>query len=606
MNKKPKLLVIDDDPNLRKTLADILRVKGYEVMVAADGAGGIAQAQHDFVSVALIDLKLPDMSGLEVMSQIKADSPLTEAIILTGHAAMESAIAATNQGAFSYLLKPYKIDDLLQHIRHAVERQQGQQEILRLASFPRIDPNPIIELDATGTLSYLNPAAEKLFPDLVALGMAHPITARLVTDISVIGRIGQSEMLDEVVFNGAVYEQHITTVPESDVFRAYMLDITQRKTSELTTKKLNAMLMILRDVNEYLLVAKNEQKLFQFVCDALNKFDDVVAVLIALKREKLKPFPVAWAGIGEAGFSVLQARCDDPGQQCVLFANAVAGMKPIVIDNAETDTQLADWQDVVQQFGIKSATAIPLSADKAIIGSLLVFSGQYKKFDEEMVGFFGEVARDVAIGVNSLRLGSKLKATLSNLKKSLDSTVEAISRIVEIRDPYTAGHESRVAQLSSAIGKALGLPERQLEGLHVIGHLHDIGKIAIPVEILSKPGRLSILEYEMIKTHPQAGYEILKNLDFPWPVAQAVLQHHERLDGSGYPQGLKGEDIILEARILMVADVVEAMASYRPYRPALGIDVALNEINTHKGMLFDARIVDVCVRLFTEQGFKFE
>jgi Response regulator containing CheY-like receiver, AAA-type ATPase, and DNA-binding domains len=265
MKTTPRLLVIDDDPNLRKTLADILRVKGYEVLLAANGAEGVMQAKQAFVSVALIDLKLPDMSGITVMSQIKTGSPLTEAIILTGHAAMESAIEATNQGAFSYLLKPYKIDDLLQHIRHAVERQQGQQEILRLASFPRMNPNPLIELDAAGTLTYLNPAAEKRFPDLLEQGMAHPILAGLSDIVNVFPRTEQPEVRHEVRIGSDTYEQYVYYVPESDVFRITALDISERKASESKVKKLNAMLLMLRDINEYLLAPDSETALF-LVC----------------------------------------------------------------------------------------------------------------------------------------------------------------------------------------------------------------------------------------------------------------------------------------------------------------------------------------------------
>ena len=181
MNSNPGILVVDDDHNLRKTLADILRLKGYQVATAGTGAEGIAAAERAFVNVALIDLKLPDMSGIEVMEKIKVSSPLTEAIILTGHASLDTAVEATNKGAFSYLLKPYEIDDLLLHIRHAVDRQQGQQEILRLASFPRMNPNPVFEVNAAGEITYLNPAAERLFPQLAvaqpALGVLGNLSA---------------------------------------------------------------------------------------------------------------------------------------------------------------------------------------------------------------------------------------------------------------------------------------------------------------------------------------------------------------------------------------------------------------------------------------------
>jgi PAS domain S-box-containing protein len=182
-------------------------------------------------------------------------------------------------------------------------------------------------------------------------------------------------------------------------------------------------------------------------------------------------------------------------------------------------------------------------------------------------------------------------------------TVGLISTLGEMRDAYTAGHERRVAELSHAIGTEMGLEDRQLEGIKVGGFLHDVGNMNIPGEILSKPGSLSPVEMRMVRLHTTAGYEILKNVDFPWPVAQVALQHHERMDGSGYPQGLKGEEILLDARVVAVADVVEAMASHRPYRPALGMEAALAEIEKGRGTLYDAGVVDACLRLVREKGY---
>jgi PAS domain S-box-containing protein/putative nucleotidyltransferase with HDIG domain len=192
------------------------------------------------------------------------------------------------------------------------------------------------------------------------------------------------------------------------------------------------------------------------------------------------------------------------------------------------------------------------------------------------------------------------------LQNSFMQTVGLATTLSEIRDPYTAGHERRVAVIAVAIGSEMGLDELRLVGLKVGGYLHDVGKTAIPVEILSKPGKISPIEYELIKTHPRAGYEVLKEVDFPWPVAEIALQHHERMDGSGYPQGLKGESIILEARIMAVADVLEAMASHRPYRPGLGIDKALEEIEQGRGSSYDPVVTDACLRLFREQGYKLQ
>jgi putative two-component system response regulator len=194
----------------------------------------------------------------------------------------------------------------------------------------------------------------------------------------------------------------------------------------------------------------------------------------------------------------------------------------------------------------------------------------------------------------------------SQLKEALDGTIQVIGSTVEIRDPYTAGHQLRVAGLSFAIAKEMGLSEDRAEGVRIAGTIHDLGKISLPAEILSKPGQITEMEFALIKTHPQVGYDILKDMKFPWPLARIVLQHHERVDGSGYPQGLSGENTLLEARILAVADVVEAMSSHRPYRPALGVDKALDEIQQNRGTLYDIVVVDACLKLFKEKEFNFE
>jgi HD-GYP domain-containing protein (c-di-GMP phosphodiesterase class II) len=184
------------------------------------------------------------------------------------------------------------------------------------------------------------------------------------------------------------------------------------------------------------------------------------------------------------------------------------------------------------------------------------------------------------------------------------STVQAISHMVDLRDPYTSGHERRVGELAAAIGTELGLTEHQVTGLRVAGGVHDVGKIAVPAEILSKPTRLSSAEFAIVKTHAQQGYEILKDIDFPWPVAETVWQHHERLDGSGYPRGLRGDEISLEARIMAVADVVESMSTHRPYRPALGVKAAVAELESKAGSLYDPVVVAACVRLFHQKGYQ--
>jgi putative two-component system response regulator len=193
----------------------------------------------------------------------------------------------------------------------------------------------------------------------------------------------------------------------------------------------------------------------------------------------------------------------------------------------------------------------------------------------------------------------------AKLRTSLLDSISAIAATVEMRDPYTAGHQRRVAQIAKAIAAELGLPEQQIEGIYLASVVHDVGKVRVPAEILSKPGSLTELEFSLIKQHSQAGYDILKEVDFPWPIAQFVLEHHERMDGSGYPQGLKGDAILPESRIISVADVIEAMASHRPYRPGHGIEAALEEISGKRDVLYDPAVVDAALRLFREKNFVF-
>jgi len=250
--------------------------------------------------------------------------------------------------------------------------------------------------------------------------------------------------------------------------------------------------------------------------------------------------------------------------------------------------------------GINSICA-PLKTKKGGVIGIINLNRKVdaEPFTEDDLKLLSTIAHEAATAIERVSL-------YQELHKSYLNTINTIAKIVETRDPYTSGHQKRVAKLACAIAEEMSLPQDKTEGLYAAGILHDIGKMNVPAEILSKPGRLSEIELSLIKTHPQAGSDIIKEMEFPWAVSLIVLQHHERIDGSGYPQGLKGDEILLEARIIGVADVVEAMASHRPYRPALGIDKALEEISQNRGILYDPEVVDACLKLFKEKGFKFE
>jgi putative nucleotidyltransferase with HDIG domain len=216
------------------------------------------------------------------------------------------------------------------------------------------------------------------------------------------------------------------------------------------------------------------------------------------------------------------------------------------------------------------------------------------------------VASRIAESIDDANYYASAKLRQNELQKALDGVIHAISLVVEMTDPYTAGHQRRVAELAAAIARQIGLTEWQTMGVRIAGLFHDVGKVAVPTEILNKPGKLDQYELNIIRSHCRVGYDILKKIDFPWPVARAVLQHHERLNGSGYPLGLAAEDISFEARVLGVADVVEAMASHRPYRPSLGLDAALDEISKGSGVLYDAEVVQACLELLSANSLEFD
>jgi len=260
-----------------------------------------------------------------------------------------------------------------------------------------------------------------------------------------------------------------------------------------------------------------------------------------------------------------------------------------------------------------SAMTARLENKGKIYGIMSVSIPAYFITDKEEQSLFKEVTGDIALGLYSIEMGEKLDKQTHDLqqsyqrtKRAMDATIETVSKILEAKDPYTAGHQQRVSQLATATAKELNLSPDKVEGIRIASLIHDIGKIGLPAEILSKPTTLTDIEFSLIKDHSRIGYGILKSIDFSYPVANIVLQHHERLNGSGYPNNLKGGEILLEAKILGVADVVEAMSSHRPYRPALGTDKALEEISKNRGVLYDPEVVDACLKLFKEKEFKFE
>jgi len=448
MDDKPTVLIVDDDVSLSKTLSDILRAEGYAPVTAGEGETALGRVEEEKPLVAVIDLRLPDMDGLRVMEEIKKRSPCTECIVLTGYASQASAIEAINLGAYSYVQKPYDVQQLLVTIRRAWEKRTADRALQdseeRYRELVENANDIIYTHDLDGNFTSSNPAASRVY------GYA----------LEEILKLNIAEIVDP----------------------------------------------------EYLPVAQENI------------------------RRKLE-------GLQETGpYELLTHR---------------KGGEPV-------------WVEVSTRLVSKDGVPVEIEG----------------------------IARDIT---DRKLAEEQVERSLERLRETLEQTVYALAAAVEMRDPYTAGHQRRVADLGIAMAEEMGLPEDRSRGVRMSGLVHDVGKIHIPAEILSKPTRLTEVEWSMIKAHPQAGYDILKEIEFPWPVARIVLQHHERVNGSGYPQGLSDKEILLEARILGVADVVEAMASHRPYRPAHAVEEALGEIRENRGILYDPEAVDACLEVIRKK-----
>ena len=280
------------------------------------------------------------------------------------------------------------------------------------------------------------------------------------------------------------------------------------------------------------------------------------------------------------------------------------GKSSVVVDS-ELDEGFVSWRELARKFGIRSAIGCPIPDGEAHpFGVLLVYSKVPNAFGDSEVQLFESLAQEIGFGLRSIERQHKLddeihekQQTQERLADALKATIEAMARTMEWRDPYTAGHQKRVASISTAIARQMGWDDNAVQALYMAAMVHDIGKVAVPSEILTKPTRLTDLEMQMVQGHVESGYQILKDIPFPWPIADMVRQHHERLDGSGYPHGLKGDQICLEARILAVADTIEAMATHRPYRAARGLSAAMDEVRSEAGEKLDAKVVDAAFEL---------
>lgn len=359
--------------------------------------------------------------------------------------------------------------------------------------------------------------------------------------------------------------------------------------------------------NEALVRAETEGQLLQEICEIAVEQGGyrMTWVGYAEPDDAHTVRPAAHAGVEQGYLDSIKITWDDAVTAQGPAGTAIKTGRPVVINSIEDDPRFLPWKTEALERGYRSVASFPLTfGDGTTIGSILFFAGAGAGFEEQELVLLSDLAFDLSFGIETLRARTARAELADRLAKSNDrlgalvrEVTVAFGRVVEARDPYTSGHEERVAALARQIALEMGLGEDDAEAVEISGLVHDIGKLSVPAEILTKPSALSAVEFRLIREHSKAGYEILKGISFAWPVADIVLQHHERMDGSGYPGGLVGEAVLPLARILAVADVVEAMASHRPYRPALGLAAAIAEISSHPG-LYDQAAVDACLRLY--------
>jgi putative nucleotidyltransferase with HDIG domain len=395
------------------------------------------------------------------------------------------------------------------------------------------------------------------------------------------------------------------------------LEETERKHQqiEMELHRVNRALATVSACHKVLVRSKDKAELFQNICRVIV---DVGGYRMAwagiAHKDKVKSIrPLGTAGAVDGYLESIKTTWSDGRNGTCPAGRAIVSGRPFVVKNILTDPEVMTWRGEALKHGFASVVSLPLVSKSATFGALSIYSGETEMFHDDEVELLMEIADNLVYGLLALhtrterfRAESEVKSSLDRLRKALGAIIQVLEQTVEIRDPYTAGHQRRVADLARHIAEEMNLSNDRIDGIRIAGIIHDIGKIYVPAEILSKPRRLSQIEFNLIKTHSQVGYDVLKAIDFPWPVARIILQHHERIDGSGYPHNLSGDEIMLEAKILGVADVVEAMASHRPYRPALGVDAALQEIEQNKGVLYEPQVVDACLRVFRERNFKFK
>jgi len=656
-----RVLIVDDEYSIRATLGAFVEQDGHTVHVACDAAEAIALMKAEQLDVVVTDILLPQKSGIALLDDVRELQPTTQVVMITGEPSISSASEAVRKGAFDYLSKPVSRDDItravttavnkktlldenrlleaenLKHREHLEElvaertKQLTDSEARYRTLFTSIaDPVFVFGRETSFFLDCNEPALANYGYTMAELSLMTPADLHPPEDREIVRAILADQgdraprRSEHTTKNGETFPVEIHSAGLEyrghPAWISIVRDISVRKDAEERTNRLLAQQLAINELTHALGNEQDLERIYFTIYEHVSRMMNASAFIISFYEAELEQF--------QAGFLVDEGEVIDVSHlPTIPLEKEGRGAQSQVIHTG-SPVYLRDWHEAMRSTDarytisengtlaegppsarrevglIQSGLLVPIRIDGAIIGVLQVQSRRmdaYTKLDEELLSGMANVA---AIAIQNFRLHARALSDSAELRTAFTSAIEVLARATEARDPYTAGHQIRVAELASAIALELALPEDTAEFIRVSAMVHDIGKLAIPAELLSKSSALTAVEYRLIQGHVETAYDILKSVDFPWPVATVVWQHHERMDGSGYPRGLSGDALMIEARIIGVADVVEAMSSRRPYRPAPGIPAALDEIQSSAGARYDSDVVAACSRVF-EAGFAF-
>ncbi|MCK9195563.1 MAG: PAS domain S-box protein [Syntrophales bacterium] len=586
-----RILAIDDKMDNLVTLSALLKnlMPDCAMINALSGMEGIAKAKGELPDVILLDVKMPDMDGFETCRRLKTDESTKHIPVIMITAIKtdpQSRIKGLEIGADTFLAKPIDEYELVSQVKVALRIKKAEDALRE-----ERDSLERKVQERTDDLRDTETRYRMLFehsPDGILI--VDPTTARpLEFNETAHRQLGYSR--EE--FSGlSIFDLEVAETPEetrshiTQVISARRADFeTRQRTRQGEIRNVHVSAQIIeilgcpvyhcvwRDITDRKRAEEKYEMLFREMLDGFALHDIIC-------DGEGRPTDYRFLAINPAFERMTGLRAEEIVGRTVLE----------VLPSTE--------QHWIETYGKVALTGKPAFFDS--------YAAELKKHFE-ITAFRPALNQFACIFVDITdrkRAEEELQQTLDSLRKAVSTTIQVMVSAIEVRDPYTAGHQTRVAKLAQAIAAEMGFPQEKIDGVRLAGSIHDIGKLSVPAEILSKPTKLTKIEFSLIQEHVQRGFEILKDVESPWPLAEIVLQHHERKDGSGYPRNLKGDEIMMEARILSVADVTESMASHRPYRAGLGIDAALEEIENNRGILYDAEVVDTCLRLFRERGFQ--